>query len=175
MALAETKPALRSFRIVEAKALARASAVCLNGSPLLILPFVIRPRRASTLVTVVRCQLITAQDQIAELKTRVVLVRFANIERMKLMYAPELSGLPEPPRNQFTDCVGRVDQFRKLGPDTPLPRPFGRSCARCLAVRDRPDAASGRIRLANGFLRLQPEQADAAFHSRRKDRNGIVG
>jgi hypothetical protein len=57
MALSETKPALRSFRIVEAKALARTSAACLCDSPLLILPFVIRPRRASTLVTVVRCQL----------------------------------------------------------------------------------------------------------------------
>jgi hypothetical protein len=56
MALAETKPALRSFRIVEAKALARASAACLCACPLLILPFVIRPRRASTLFTVVRCQ-----------------------------------------------------------------------------------------------------------------------
>jgi hypothetical protein len=57
MALTETKPALRSFRIVEAKALARTSEACLCHSPLLIVPFVIRPRRASTLATVVRCHL----------------------------------------------------------------------------------------------------------------------
>ena len=53
----ETMPALRSFRIVGAKALARVSAACVCHSPLLILPFVIRPRRASTLATVVRCHL----------------------------------------------------------------------------------------------------------------------
>jgi hypothetical protein len=57
MALAETKPALRSFRIVEAKALARASDACLWHSPLLLLPFVTTPRRVSTLATVVRCHL----------------------------------------------------------------------------------------------------------------------
>jgi hypothetical protein len=57
MALAETKPALRSFRIVEAMAVARTSAACSCHSPLLILPFVITPRRASTLATVVRCHL----------------------------------------------------------------------------------------------------------------------
>jgi hypothetical protein len=57
MALLETKPALRSFRIVRAKALARTSAARLCASPLLILPFVTRPRRARTLATVVRCHL----------------------------------------------------------------------------------------------------------------------
>ena len=57
MALPETMPALRSFRIVEASALARASAARLLSWPLLILPFVTRPRRASTLATVVRCHL----------------------------------------------------------------------------------------------------------------------
>ena len=50
-------PALRSFRIVGAKAMARVSAACVCHSPLLILPFVTRPRRASTLATVVRCHL----------------------------------------------------------------------------------------------------------------------
>jgi hypothetical protein len=57
MALAETKPALRSFRIVEASALARRSAARVCERPILILPFVIRPRRASILVTVLRCHL----------------------------------------------------------------------------------------------------------------------
>jgi len=57
MALAETKPALRSFRIVEASALARRSAARVCERPILILPFIIRPRRASILVTVLRCHL----------------------------------------------------------------------------------------------------------------------
>ena len=46
-------------------------------------------------------RIITSQDQIAELKTRVVLVRRANIERMKVMYVTEFSKLPEPPRYQL--------------------------------------------------------------------------
>jgi hypothetical protein len=50
-------PALRSFRIVGAKALARTSAARLCASPLLILPFVTKPRRARTLATVVGCHL----------------------------------------------------------------------------------------------------------------------
>jgi len=50
-------PTLLSFRIVEANALARASAARLLSWPLLILPFVTTPRRASTLATVVRCHL----------------------------------------------------------------------------------------------------------------------
>jgi hypothetical protein len=50
-------PALRSFRIVGAKALARTSAARQCASPLVIRPFVTRPRRARTLATVVRCHL----------------------------------------------------------------------------------------------------------------------
>jgi hypothetical protein len=57
MALLETMPALRSFRIVGAKPLARTSAARLCDSPLLILPFVTKPRRARTLATVVGCHL----------------------------------------------------------------------------------------------------------------------
>jgi hypothetical protein len=57
LALNETKPFARSARIVEARALARASAACLCASALLILPFVIRPRRVSVLPTVLRCQI----------------------------------------------------------------------------------------------------------------------
>jgi hypothetical protein len=55
MALADSTPAFRSFRIVEASALARRSAARVCALPILILPFVIRPTRASTLATVVRC------------------------------------------------------------------------------------------------------------------------
>ena len=51
------------------------------------------------------------QDQIAELKTRVVLVRLANIERMKLMYAPELSSLPERPRAQLLMAMAALTSF----------------------------------------------------------------
>ena len=40
-------------------------------------------------------RIITNQDQVAELRTRVVLVCLANIERIKLMYRRELSSLPE--------------------------------------------------------------------------------
>ncbi len=77
-------------------------------------------------------RIIVSPDQLAELRTRVVGVRLANIERMKLMRAA-------------ADCVGRVDQLRKLGPDARLPRPFARGRARGLAVCDRPDAAVGWI------------------------------
>ena len=60
MALMETKPAFRSLAIVEANALARTSAACFFACPLLILaslPHVIRPKRVSIRVTVVRCHL----------------------------------------------------------------------------------------------------------------------
>jgi AcrR family transcriptional regulator len=46
-------------------------------------------------------RIIVSPDQLAELRTRVVGVRLANIERMKLMYKPELSRLQEPAREQF--------------------------------------------------------------------------
>jgi hypothetical protein len=59
IALNETRPVAWSARIVEARALARASAACLVACPMLILPLpdVIKPRRVSILTTVVRCQL----------------------------------------------------------------------------------------------------------------------
>jgi hypothetical protein len=59
MALTETKPAFRSFRIVEARVLARASAACLTASLWLVLPLptVIRPRRVSILTTLVKYHL----------------------------------------------------------------------------------------------------------------------
>ena len=56
-------------------------------------------------------RIITNQDQIAELKTRVVLVRLANTERMKVMYAPELSRLPEPPRDQLLVALAALTSF----------------------------------------------------------------
>jgi AcrR family transcriptional regulator len=56
-------------------------------------------------------RIITSQDQLAELKTRVVLVRLANVERIKLMYAPELSSLPEPPRSQLVIALAALTSF----------------------------------------------------------------
>jgi AcrR family transcriptional regulator len=56
-------------------------------------------------------RIITNQDQIADLKTRVVLVRLANIERMRSMYAPELSSLPEPLRSQLLIALATLTSF----------------------------------------------------------------
>ena len=56
-------------------------------------------------------RIITRQDQITELKVRVVLVRLANIERMKLMYAPELSTLAEGPRDQLLIGLAALTSF----------------------------------------------------------------
>ena len=56
-------------------------------------------------------RVITRQDQIADIKMRVVLVRLANIERMKLMYAPELATLAEPPRDQLLLALAALTSF----------------------------------------------------------------
>jgi len=56
-------------------------------------------------------RIITRQEQIVALKTRVVLVRLANIERMKLMYAPELAALPEGPRDQLLIALAVLTSF----------------------------------------------------------------
>ena len=50
-------------------------------------------------------RIITSLDQVSEMRTRVVLVRLANIERMKLMYRLELSGLPEAARDQLLTAL----------------------------------------------------------------------
>ena len=56
-------------------------------------------------------RIITNQDQVAELRTRVVLVRLANIERMKFMYGLELSSLPEPARDQLLIALAALTSF----------------------------------------------------------------
>jgi len=56
-------------------------------------------------------RIITNQDQVTELRTRVVLVRLANIERMKLMYRQELFSLPEPERNQLLIALAALISF----------------------------------------------------------------
>jgi len=56
-------------------------------------------------------RVITRQEQIADLKMRVVLVRLANVERMKLMYAPEFATLPEAPRDQLLVALAALTSF----------------------------------------------------------------
>jgi AcrR family transcriptional regulator len=56
-------------------------------------------------------RVITDQNQIAELRTRVLLVRLANIERMKLMYGLELSSLPESARDQLLIALAALTSF----------------------------------------------------------------
>ena len=56
-------------------------------------------------------RIMTMQDQIAELRKRVVMVRLANIERMKLMYRLELSGLSEPAREQLLIALAVLISF----------------------------------------------------------------
>jgi AcrR family transcriptional regulator len=55
-------------------------------------------------------QVIASQDQ-AELRQRVAMVRAANIERMKLMYAPELSTLTESDRNNLLMALAMLISF----------------------------------------------------------------
>jgi len=56
-------------------------------------------------------RIITNQDQVAELRTRVVLVRLANIERMKLMYRRELSSLPEAAGDELLIALAVLTSF----------------------------------------------------------------
>jgi hypothetical protein len=56
-------------------------------------------------------RIIAIQDQVAELRRRVVMVRLANIERMKLMYRLELSRLSEPAREQLLIALTALISF----------------------------------------------------------------
>ena len=56
-------------------------------------------------------RIITSLDQVSEMRTRVVLVRLANIERMKLMYRLELFSLPEPERDQLLIALAALISF----------------------------------------------------------------
>jgi hypothetical protein len=56
-------------------------------------------------------RIITGLDQVAEFRTRVLLVRLANIERMKLMYRLELFSLPEPERDQLLIALAALISF----------------------------------------------------------------
>jgi hypothetical protein len=56
-------------------------------------------------------RIIAIQNRVAELKTRVAVVRLANIERMKLIYRLELSCLPEPAREQVLTALSVLISF----------------------------------------------------------------
>jgi AcrR family transcriptional regulator len=56
-------------------------------------------------------RIITSLDQDAEMRTRVVLVRLANIERMKLMYRLELASLREAARDQLLTALAVLISF----------------------------------------------------------------
>ena len=56
-------------------------------------------------------RILASPDQVDELKTRVVLARLGNIERMKLMYRPELSTLSDPEREQLLTALALLISF----------------------------------------------------------------
>jgi AcrR family transcriptional regulator len=56
-------------------------------------------------------RIIANQDQVAELKTRVVMVRLANIERLKLTYRLELARLTESKREQLLTALAVLISF----------------------------------------------------------------
>jgi AcrR family transcriptional regulator len=56
-------------------------------------------------------RIITNLDELIELRSRIVMVRLANIERMKLMYGPELSRLSEPARAQLLIALAVLISF----------------------------------------------------------------
>jgi hypothetical protein len=51
------------------------------------------------------------QQQVNELRMRVVMARHANIARMRLMYAPELAVLAEPEREQLLTAMATMISF----------------------------------------------------------------
>jgi len=52
--------------------------------------------------------MLETQDEVTELKTRIVQVRLANLERLKLMYGPEFETLPEAEREQLLFALGAL-------------------------------------------------------------------
>ena len=55
--------------------------------------------------------LIATQDQVPELKMRVTLARMGNIQRMRLMYRPELAALDEAERERLLLVLGTLVSF----------------------------------------------------------------
>ena len=86
-------------------------------------------------------RIITNLDELVELRPRIVMVRLASTERMKLMYGPELSRLSEPAGEQLLIALAVLISFESWD-QMPLVRPFDGGRARRLAVCDRPDLPS---------------------------------
>src|SRR5882757_7574979 len=59
------------------------------------------------------CRCGASLDQGSELRARIVLVRRANITRMRLMYGPELSCLSAPVRDRPNAAVGKISRQRR--------------------------------------------------------------
>jgi len=55
--------------------------------------------------------LMTTQQEVIELQQRIVLARYANIERMKLMYGRELASLDETPRQRLLIGLATLVSF----------------------------------------------------------------
>jgi AcrR family transcriptional regulator len=55
--------------------------------------------------------LIRTQEDVPELRTRVVLARYGNIERMRLMYRPELAALSDSEREGLLFVLGTLVSF----------------------------------------------------------------
>ena len=55
--------------------------------------------------------LIGTQEDVPELRTRVVLARYGNIERMRLMYRPEMAGLSDAARDGLLFVLGTLVSF----------------------------------------------------------------
>jgi len=55
--------------------------------------------------------LVDTQDKMAELKARMAAIRQGNLDRLELMYGPELSVLAEPERGQLLLSLGALTSF----------------------------------------------------------------
>ncbi len=55
--------------------------------------------------------ILNTQQDVPDLRTRVVLTRYANIERMRLMYAPELSTLADAEREPLLKALATLISF----------------------------------------------------------------
>jgi AcrR family transcriptional regulator len=55
--------------------------------------------------------MVTTQQQVQELRMRVVMARQGNIVRMRMMYAPELAGLADPAREQLLVAMATMISF----------------------------------------------------------------
>jgi len=55
--------------------------------------------------------LVNTQQEVAELRQRIMVARYGNIERMKMMYASELAGLDEAQRQQLLFALATLVSF----------------------------------------------------------------